>query len=200
MSGISQDRAIWLSRNVLPHEPALRHWLSRWKIVTLDLDDIVQETYAILASRASVAEIRNPRAYVFQTARSVVLMHVRHAKVVSIRSVEDLERLDPIADDPSPEQQISDREQLHRLAEALGQLPEQGRWAVYLRFVDGLSQREIGDRLGISENAAQKQVVKSVEKLSKILGRGGKDVVQASTLDVKRMLAPDGEARIQSGD
>lgn len=200
MAGISQDRAIWLSRNVLPHEPVLRHWLSRWKIHTLDLDDIVQETYAILASRDSVAEIRNPKAYIFQIARSVVLMHVRHAKVISIRTVEDLDRLDPVADDPSPEQQISDREQLHRLATALGQLPEQGRRAVYLRFVEGLSQREIGQRLGISENAAQKQVVKSVEKLAKILGRGGKDVVQASTQNVERMLAPDGEARIQSGD
>lgn len=200
MSGISQDRAIWLSRNVLPHEVALRHWLSRWRVEALDVDDIVQETYAILAGRETVGEIRNPKAYLFQTARSVVLMHLRHAKIVSIRTVEDLDRLDPVADDPSPEQQMSDREQLHRLAKALGQLPEQGRRAVYMRFVEGLSQREIGSRLGISENAAQKHVVKSVEKLAKIFGRGGRDVVQASTLESKRMLAPNGEARIQSGD
>jgi RNA polymerase sigma-70 factor (ECF subfamily) len=200
MPGITQDRAIWLSRNVLPHEAALRNWLSRWRIDTLELDDIVQETYAILASRESVGDIRNPRAYLFQTARSVVLMHLRHAKIVSIRTVEDLDRLDPVADDPSPEEQTSDREQLHRLAEALGQLPEQGRRAVYLRFVEGLSQREIGCRMGISENAVQKQIVKSVEKLAKIFGRGGKDVVQASTQESRRMLAPDGEARIQSGD
>jgi len=198
--GVSDDRAIWLSRHVLPHEPALRQWLSRWHIDTLDVDDIVQETYAILASRDSVNEIRNPKAYLFQTARSVMLMHLRHAKIVSIRTVEDLDRLGPVADDPSPEQQISDREQLHRLASALGELPEQGRRAVYLRFVEGLSQREIGRRLGISENAAQKHVVKSIEKLTKIFGRGGKDVVQASTLEPKRMLAADGEARIQSGD
>jgi RNA polymerase sigma-70 factor (ECF subfamily) len=200
MSGVSQDRAIWLSRHVLPHEPALRQWLSRWHIGTLDVDDVVQETYAILASRESVAEIRNPRAYCFQTARSVVLMHLRHAKIVSIRAVEDLERLGPVADDPSPEQQMSDREQLHKLAAAMGELPEHGRRAVYLRFVEGLSQREIGRQLGISENAAQKHVVKSIEKLTKIFGRGGKDVVQASTLESRRMLATHGETRVQSGD
>lgn len=200
MSAVSCERAIWLSRHVLPHEPALRHWLSRWHVGTLDIDDIVQETYAILASRDSVAQIRNPKAYLFQAARSVVLMHLRHAKIVSIRAVEDLDRLGPAADDPSPEQQISDREQLHCLAKALGQLSEQGRRAVYLRFVEGLSQREIGSRMGISENAAQKHIVKSVEKLAKIFGRGGKDVVQASIPEPKRMLARNGAARIQSGD
>ncbi len=200
MSGVSDDRAIWLSRHVLPHEPALRQWLSRWHIASLAIDDTVPETSAILASRESVSEIRNPKAYVFQTARSVALMHLRHAKIVSIRTVEDLDRLGSVADDPSPEQQISDREQLHRLARALGELPEQGRRAVYLRFVEGLTQREIGRRLGISENAAQKHVVKSVEKLTKIFGRGGKDVVHASTLESKRMLALDGQARVQSGD
>jgi RNA polymerase sigma factor (sigma-70 family) len=197
---ISDDRAIWLSRHVLPHEPALRQWLSRWRIEALDVDDIVQETYAILASRDSVSTVRNPRAYCFQTARSVVLMHLRHAKIVSIRTVEDLDRLGPIADDPSPEQQTSDREQLHMLAKALGELPEQGRRAVYLRFVEDLNQREIGLRLGISENAAQKHIVKSVQKLMKLFGRGGNYVVQASRVESNGMLARNGNARNQSGD
>lgn len=180
--------------------PVLRRWLRGWRLGTLDVDDIVQETYAVLASRASVDEIRNPRAYCFQTARSVILMHLRRDKVVSIRAVEDLDRLGPVVDDPSPEQQVSDREQLHRLVDALGELPEHGRQAVLLRFVEGLTQREIGSRMGISENAAQKHIVKSVQKLMNIFGRGGKDVVQASITESKRHIIRNGHARIQSVD
>ncbi len=200
MSQLSDDRALWLARHILPNEPALRAWLSRWRLDDLDTDDIVQETYAVLASRPSVSEIHNPRAYCFQTARSIILMHLRRSKVVSIRAVEDLDRFGPVADDPSPEQQVSDREQLHRLTQAMADLPDQGRQALMLRFIDGLPQHEVGRRMGISENAAQKHIAKSVQKLMNLFGRGGKDVVQASNTESNPTLAPDDYARRQSID
>src|SRR5690606_11341397 len=93
MGGVSDDRAIWLARHVLPHEPALRAWLARWRLEDLLVDDIVQETYSVLAAREAVDDIRNPRSYFFQTARSIILMHLRRSRVVSIRAVEDLERM-----------------------------------------------------------------------------------------------------------
>lgn len=200
MTDLSDDRALWLSRHVLPHEPALRQWLGQWRLPDVDTDDVVQETYAILASRETVQDIRNPRAYCFQTARSVILMQWRRAKVVSIQAVEDIERLGSVADYPSPEQQVSDRQQFHRLVDAIGELPEQGRQAVFLRLIEGLTQREIGDRLGISENAAQKHVVKSVHKLMNILGRGGKDMAHASMTESRKELVRYGNARNQSAD
>ena len=67
------ERALWLARNVLPHEPALRAWLSRRPVDGLDIDDIVQETYARLSTTQSVEDIRNPRTYLITTARSVIL-------------------------------------------------------------------------------------------------------------------------------
>ncbi len=200
MSPVSDDRALWLARHILPHEPALRAWLSRWRLDDLDTDDIVQETYTVLASRPSIGDIHNPRAYCFQTARSIILMHLRRSRVVSIRAVEDIDRLGPIADDPSPEQQVSDREQLHILTQAMAELPDQGRQALMLRFIDGLPQHEVGRRMGISENAAQKHIAKSVQKLMNLFGRGGKDVVQASITESKPMLVPDDDARRQSVD
>ncbi|MFT4090290.1 MAG: sigma-70 family RNA polymerase sigma factor [Asticcacaulis sp.] len=200
MTDLSDDRALWLSRHVLPHEPALRQWLGQWRLCDIEVDDVVQETYAILASRETVGDIRNPRAYCFQTARSVILMQLRRAKVVSIQTVEDIDRLGSVAIDPSPEEQVSDRQQFHKLVEAMGELPDQGRQAVFLRLVEGLTQREIGHRLGISENAAQKHVVKSVHKLMNILGKGGKDVVHASKAESRKELVRYGNARKQSED
>lgn len=65
MTAVSDGRARWLAESVLPHEARLRAWLARRRVVDLDVADIVQETYAVLAELASVSHIRNPRTYLF---------------------------------------------------------------------------------------------------------------------------------------
>lgn len=201
---VSETRAEWLGRHILPHEPALRHWLSCWQGWGVDVDDIVQETYAILAARESVSEIRNPRAYCFQTARSVVLMYRRSRKVVPIRDAEPIDDLELAADQPTPEEMASDQQQLARLADAMRSLPDKPRRALSLRIAEGLTQREIGERMGISENAAQKHIAKSILSLMNMLGRG-RDHRQEAALSSHRNIIEDasffhGYARNQSGD
>lgn len=197
---VSDDRAVWLARHVLPHEAALRAWLVRWRIEDLLADDVVQETYAVLASRACVDDIRNPRSYFFQTARSIILMHLRRSRVVSIRAVEDIDRIGAAADEPTPEQQVSDREELHQLARAIAQLPEMGRQALTLRVIEGLSQREVGERMGISENAAQKHIAKSIHLLMTIFGRGGNLAAHASRAPQRKTRARHARTGDRSDD
>jgi RNA polymerase sigma-70 factor (ECF subfamily) len=99
-------------------------------------------------------------------------MHIRRSRVVSIRTVDDLETFDMPADEPSPEEQASDREQLHLLAMAIADLPDPGRKAFILRTTEELSHREIGERLGMSGNAVQKSLSKTIQMLGDLLGRG----------------------------
>ena len=200
MTRVTDDRAIWLARFVLPHEPALRVWLVRWRLEDLLVDDIVQEAYAVLAARPSVEDIRNPRTYFFQTARSIILMHLRRSRVVSIRAVEDFERIGAAADEPDPERQASDREELHKLAQAIAELPEMGRQALTLRVIDGLSQREVGERMGISENAAQKHIAKSIHLLMAMFGRGGNDAAEASKPTAGKTRRDHARSGDSSGD
>jgi RNA polymerase sigma-70 factor (ECF subfamily) len=55
------DRSLWLATYIVPHESALRDWLSRLAGIAADqVDDLVQETYAVLATRADVSGIQNP--------------------------------------------------------------------------------------------------------------------------------------------
>lgn len=200
MTRVCEERALWLARQVLPHEPALRAWLTRWRLQDLLVDDIVQEAYAVLAARESVEDIRNPRSYLFQTARSIILMHLRRSRVVSIRAVEDMERIGAPADEPSPEQQVSDREELHQLARAIADLPDVARQALTLRVIDGLSQREVGERLGISENAAQKHIARSIHLLMDLFGRGGNAAPGASRSPMSKERTPNGRTADQRGD
>lgn len=178
---VSDGRALWIAQQILPYEAPLRRYLDRWKLPhDLDVDDVVQETYGRIAAMESVERIKNPRAYMFSIARSIVLMHIRRARVVAIGALDENDALRLATDQPSPEVQVSDREQLHLLAVAVAELPEPGRRAFMMRMIDELPHREIGDRLGMSENAVQKSVAKSLIRLMARLCRDGNATLSAS--------------------
>ncbi|WP_395443687.1 RNA polymerase sigma factor [Caulobacter sp. UC70_42] len=147
------------------------------------------------ASRTS----ENPKAYLFQVAYSLLVRHVQRSRIVSIRAVADLERLDLPAEMASPEQVLIDRDELHRLAEAIAEMPKKTQEAFILRRVQGLSQREIAARMGVSENTVEKHIVKGIRLLIDRFGRGGKRALGASRNDDTGTSGLDGGARDKSG-
>lgn len=198
MRAIDRDRTQWFLRNILPHEPALRQWLSRRRTLGIEPDDIIQEAYAIFADLGSIAEIRHPRAYLFQVARSVIGRHVRRSRVVSIHMMDDLHALDPADEAPSPERIAIDRDQLRWLAQAIGAMPAKAQQAFVLRRVDGLSQREIAARMAISENTVEKHIARGLRFLTDWFSHGGKALPEGSPYPEQENAASDDRARIQS--
>lgn len=180
MTRISDERALWLARHVIPHEPALRAWLSQRHIAGLDVDDIIQETYARLITAESVGHVRNAKTYAFQAAQSVIMTHLRRSRVVPIQAVAELESLNAIADDPLADERLADRDELQRVAEAISALPAKVREVFLLRRVEGLSQREVAERLGIAESTVEKHMSRGFHLLMSIFGRGGKKARAAS--------------------
>ena len=59
------------------------------------------------------------------------------------------------------------------LDQAVAALTEADRSAVLLRFYERMSLREVGERLGVSEEAAKKRVSRAVERMREFLGRRG---------------------------
>ena len=173
MSGVSDERAIWLGRQVLPHEPQLRAWLRRRNLGGLEIDDVVQETYTRLFQAESVAHVHDARNYAFQVAGSVVIDHLRRMKVVPIASVPGLDYLEVSSDEPSPERQVIDRDELTRLAEMIARLPGKVRDVFTLRRVHGLSQRDVAQRLGLAESTVEKHMARGFLIMSELFGHGG---------------------------
>ena len=201
MRAIDRRRTQWFLRNILPHEPALRGWLARHRPMGLEADDIIQEAYAILADLETVDDIRFPRAYLFQVARSVITRHVRRARVVSIQTIDDLSQLGHADEGPSPERIAIDRDQLRRLAEAIGSMPAKTQEAFVLRRVDGLSQREISVRMAVSENTVEKHISRGLKLLIDWFGHGGNAEAKVSKDSREReteIASSDGRARNQS--
>ncbi|MBB3982637.1 RNA polymerase sigma-70 factor (ECF subfamily) [Sphingobium fontiphilum] len=159
------------------------------------IDDVVQESYAKIATLPSVDHIENPRAYFFRTALSVVITEVRRAPVVSVESLTEIERLSIESGDIPPDVQAEQREELRLVSQAIAELPPKCREAFILRKVQGLSQRETARQLGLSESTVEKHVGRGIRHLINIFGRGGKSGLAASKDQIPDEETYDGQGK-----
>ena len=152
----------WVGSQVLPHEKDLRVWLRRSGASEVDIDDIVQEAYCRLAALKTVAHITNGRAYLFQTARNVALERVRRARVIRIDYATEIDALNILDSEPSPERVVDSRRELRKVRSLIEGLPERCREIFKLRRIHGLSQREVADLLNVSENVVEAQAARGL--------------------------------------
>jgi DNA-directed RNA polymerase specialized sigma24 family protein len=115
---LKQSRAeivAFVGGQILPHEADVRAWLRRSGSAPADIDDVVQETYCRLAALDSVAHIANGRAYFFRTARNIAIEKIRRARIVRIDCVTEIDALNVVDDEPSPERVVAGRRELGRV-------------------------------------------------------------------------------------
>ncbi|MEP7350313.1 MAG: RNA polymerase sigma factor [Sphingorhabdus sp.] len=200
MMRVKNERALWLAQHILPLEPSLRVWLARRRVVGLDVDDIVQEAYARLAAIDSVEGVRYPRAYLLQTAYSIICTHLRRSQVVSIRAVDDAELSRFECQEASPERRASDRDELHRIGEIIARFPKQVAMVFMLRRVEGLSQRDTAQRMNVSESTVEKHMAKGIRLFMDAIARSGISARGASKARNANITGSDGQSRKQCPD
>jgi RNA polymerase sigma-70 factor (ECF subfamily) len=161
----------WVGRHILPLEARLRSWL-RSAFPTIDADDVIQETYCRISALDSVAHIADPRSYFFQTARNVVLQQIRRTRVVSIEAASGLSEFDQALaeDDASPERIVAGRRALARVEALIAALPDRCRQIFQLRKIEGVSQREIATRLGVTETIVENEVTRGLRRILDAMG------------------------------
>lgn len=156
----------WFAREILVHEGALVAFLQRAWSHRAEIHDLRQETYVRVYEAAGKARPVAPRAFLFATARHLVSDRLRRGRVVSIETMGDLDALNVLVDEMSPERRLDSRQVLKRLAAAFDRLPDRCREVVWLRRVEELSQKEVAARLGISEKTVEKQIAKGVRLIA----------------------------------
>lgn len=186
-----RERAQWLARNILPHEDLIRAKLHKRCVYDLDIEDVIQEMYTRLLSLPSLEAIRYPRQYAIRTALAVIIDHVRHIRVISITSYDNLEEFDTPAMDPGAEQRLEFQGEIKAVAAALAQLPPKCREVLILRRMEGLSQKEVAERLKITEKTVEKHMTNGIKYLLRIFGRGGK-IRPCPSNKVEAMCVEDG--------
>jgi RNA polymerase sigma factor (sigma-70 family) len=160
----SIERNAWLAKEILVHERALRGYLSRFFQDVADVDDVIQETYARLLSltESAAMAVRNWHAFLFTSARNVALDRIRKARVVSLDALAEMGSTDVLDHAPTADEALNARQEVALLLESIASLPDRCREALTLRKLYGLSQREIAERLSISESTVEKHVAYGV--------------------------------------
>jgi len=167
----SWKRAEWIEENLLPQESRIRAWLSRYRTGDLDVDDVIQEMYAKIGALEDISIVRDPLRYAISVARSIVLNHARRPRIVSITSTGDLDALGLSSSDADPEEATVQRQELRAVAAVLDELPDRTREVLWLRRVEGLSERETAERLAISDRTVERHLARAVLHLMQHFGR-----------------------------
>jgi RNA polymerase sigma factor (sigma-70 family) len=156
----------WFAAEILPHEGVLVRYLTGVWPNSADVLDLRQDIYVRVYESARNALPTSPKAFLFATARNLMTDRIRHSRVVSIDSTQDYEGLNVLIDEISPDRRLSARQELRILARAFDSLSEKCRNVVWLRRVEGLSQRETAQRLGLHEGAVESQLARGVRVLA----------------------------------
>lgn len=168
------DHAGWFTREVQPHESALRSWLrAMFPTLAENRDDLVQESYLRLIRARETGEVRQPKAFLFTTARNLALDLFRRRKVVTFEPVADMASLSVMEDRPGVADAVSRQQELELLAEAVRDLPDRCRQVMTLRLLYGLSHKEIAAELAISEFTVKAQLAKGMRRCAGHFERRG---------------------------
>lgn len=141
-----------------------------------EAEDILQEMW-VRVRQPIRAPVANARPYLYRMARNLVIDRLResqrrmrrdrvwsdHQNDHALPGSEPADRTD------NAEHQLMEREELALLASALTTLPEGARRAFQLHKLDGLSQAEVADRLGISISGVEKHMAVAMKYLRRAL-------------------------------
>jgi RNA polymerase sigma factor (sigma-70 family) len=156
----------WFRREILPHEPTLVRFLSRRRPNHGDVEDLRHDIYVRVLEAAEHARPVSAKAFLFSTARNLLIDRARRDRIVAIDFLDDIDLLDVLIDDVSPERQTSGRQQLQRLAKVFDRLPPRCRDVLWMRRIDGLTQKQVAERLGIAEGTVERHLFRSLRMLA----------------------------------
>ena len=148
----------------------LRYFMARTRDSGL-AEDVVQDLYLKIANLDEGYPVDNPAAFLFRTGTNIWLNRIRGAGRDRTRSGQWLEVHntelygDVIVDAPSAEAQVSARQQLAHVREAIAELPEKTQSIFNLHKVEGLNQAEVAEKLGISKSSVEKHLAAALRHL-----------------------------------
>lgn len=152
------------------HSPMLRAWLLHLLASPHDADDVLQEvSLAVLADPGLLLRGSVPGAYLRGIARHLAWRHQRRQRRES--PMQDIIEEVWVADDAGQAAPAREEAERAALARCLERLPAHWRRLVDLRYRDGLSAVEIGDRLAKRADGVRAALMRARHALLTCIGR-----------------------------
>lgn len=160
--------------DVQVHRDALEGWLRLRFPSISDTGNLIDESMSrVWRTLSGNGVTSSPRALLFATAHNLAIDHVRRDRIARMEQVDDVRELPIPEERPTPADATARNQELQLLTEAIQALPERCRQVLTLRKIYGLSQKQIAERLGISEHTVEAQVANGMRRCAQFLGRLG---------------------------
>ncbi len=127
-----------------------------------EAEDILQDVFLkIHANIDSIRDLNKLESWVYQVARNCIIDYYRRQR-----------RWVALSDDfteDNREEEDSDETRIPYVRELVNTLPEPYRQAIILTEYEGLTQKEMADRLGISLSGAKSRVQRARQKIKQMM-------------------------------
>lgn len=137
------------NKNVVPLNPKLFRYAYRFLEDRDDAQDAVQEVFVKLwRMRDQVREVRNLEAFAVRITRNYCLDKIKTKHTVSM-DVNDYFK-DRVSDTSDPHEELEKSDSMKVLGQILEELPEPQKSVIKMRDVEGYSNEEVGEILGLT--------------------------------------------------
>lgn len=113
-------------------------------------EDVVQDAWFKIADVSADFPVRQPKAFLIQVVRNLAIDRQRRLSIESCMFAEEEEGMNVVSHGVTPENASIARQTLVNLSRALSCLPERTLRAFELHRLDGYTQREVAEQLGVS--------------------------------------------------
>ena len=158
------EKSRWFRDEVHAHDAVLKSYL-RGSFPSVDVEDVVQESYLRVWLANIARPVRSAKAFLFTVARNLALNSIRRGKKSPIIAMPDLAALGVIDEGRDAAEAAAASDEIALLEEAVASLPPRCREIIILCKIQHVSQREIAGRLGISEITVQEQVYRGIRRM-----------------------------------
>ncbi|MFC4314943.1 RNA polymerase sigma factor [Steroidobacter flavus] len=143
----------------------VRHWLSRRAAVpAAELDDLAQEVFLRLLRYSEKTAVENPLGYLLRIAGNVASEWRERARVSKPHDQEWLEDL-LIEPDQEPENSLCKTRTDASVQAAVDKLPFRQRQVLLLRVNEGLTYKQIAERLKLSPRVVLRDLSRAYSQL-----------------------------------
>lgn len=149
----------------------VRHWLSRRAAVpAAELDDLAQEVFLRLLRYSENTAVENPLGYLLRIAGNVASEWRERARVSKPHDQEWLDDL-LIESEQEPENSVCQARTDENVQNAVDKLPPRQRQVLLLRVNEGLTYKQIAERLALSPRVVLRDLSRAYSQLRTRLDR-----------------------------
>ena len=131
--------------------------------------DIVQEAYSRAWLYISEGkEVEYMRAFLYRIANNLIVDGARKKKSSSLDAMMEDDGFEAVDESVKPAEEVP---QAREAMQMLASLDELYRTAITMRYIDGMSPKEIAKALDVSENVVSVRIHRGIEKLQKMMDR-----------------------------